>query len=194
MARTAHPAARLVAPDAVVPADDDVLPLEGIVGLPDDDARMPGDDVPDPVVGVPTPRGPQGRVPPGPGGVRAHRVPRVRRHLLATTAVTGALALAVVGVDLWQNGVSPAPSTSAQEVSEALGAAGAAQEAFRDVHGGYTVDPGDLVRSGWQPDPDVDVALVSASLETFCLAAGPAGEAPTVWLDQSWQPLGSACG
>lgn len=144
-----------------------------------------------PVAVVPGPRAPERS---RPARADAHRAHRTRRHLLATTALTGALAAAVVGVDLWQSGVSPAPLTSAQEISEALGAAGAAQEAFHDVHGGYTVDPGALVRSGWQPDAEVDVTLVSASTETFCLAAGPAGEAPTVWLDQSWQPLDRACG
>ncbi len=146
-----------------------------------------------PVVGVPAPRTPQHHRPTSAGDVRVQHAHRARRHLLATTALTGALAAAVAGVDLWQSGASPAPSTSAQEISEAVGAAGAAQEAFHDVHGGYTVDPGALVRSGWQPDADVDVTLVSSSTETFCLAAGPSGQAPTVWLDQSWQPLDRAC-
>ena len=146
-----------------------------------------------PVTGAPTPRTPERHGAASSGELRAHRAHRAWRHLLATTALTGALAVAVVGVDLWQSGVSPTPSMSAQEVSEALGAAGAAQEAFHDVHGGYTVDPGALVRSGWQPDAGVDVTLVSASTEAFCLAAGPAGQSPTVWLDQSWQPLDRAC-
>jgi len=146
-----------------------------------------------PVAGVPSPRAPERRPPTSSGEVRVHRVHRARRHLVATTALTGVLAAGVVGVDLWQSGLSPAPSTSAQEISEALGAAGAAQEAFHDLHGGFTVDPGALVRSGWQPDAGVDVTLVSASTETFCLAAGRSGEPPSVWLDQSWQPLDRAC-
>lgn len=150
-----------------------------------------------PATGIPTPRRPDGVGQPVTVGATAParlvRAQRTRRHLLVATALTGAVAVAVVGVDLWQSGLAPAPATSAQEISEALGAAGAAQEAFHDLHGGYTVDPGALVGSGWEPAADVDVSLVSASTETFCLAAGPAGEAPTVWLDQSWQPLDGPC-
>lgn len=146
-----------------------------------------------PVTGVPTPRRPDGAGRTATVGTRAVRPRHTRRHLLVATALTGAVVVAVGGVDLWQSGLSPAPAISAQEISEALGAAGAAQEAFHDVHGGYTVDPGALVGSGWEPIADVDVSLVSASTETFCLAAGPAGEVPTVWLDQSWQPLDRPC-
>lgn len=143
-----------------------------------------------PVSGVPRPRRPERHRPMGVDVARAHRA---RHHLLVTSVLAVALTTAVIGVDLWQSGTSPAPATSVQEISEALGAAGAAQEAFHDLHGGYTVDPGALVRSGWQPDADVDVTLVSATTESFCLAAGPSGKAPTVWLDQSWQPLDRAC-
>lgn len=49
----------------------------------------------------------------------------------------------------------------------------------------FTTDRQALAALGWQPAFDVDIHLVSATLDQFCMAAGPIAAEPTLWADQN---------
>lgn len=113
--------------------------------------------------------------------------------LRAVTVAAASIATVFSAVALWLWNAPFAVVSPSEAISEALAQAAASQEAFHGQHGGYTVDPGALVQSGWVPASDVDVVLVSAAANSFCLAAGPAGAAPVAWFDQDWRQLDEPC-
>ncbi|MDO8105869.1 hypothetical protein Q6348_01500 [Isoptericola sp. b441] len=122
--------------------------------------------------------------------------PRGRRGhgLGVTSAVAAALVLGSFGVAAWTSADARSAGATSSSVSEALAAAATAQETYHDRHGTFTRDVGALIGAGWEPVTDVDVVLLSAGTETFCLAAGPTGRAPAAWLSQDWQQLTRSCG
>lgn len=63
-----------------------------------------------------------------------------------------------------------------------LQAAGIAQLSHHTETLAYAPSIDDLIRSGFEPDPQVTVTVVDATDDTFCLAAGPTGDQPTAWL------------
>lgn len=113
--------------------------------------------------------------------------------LRVTTVAAAAIASVLSAVALWLWNAPFATVTPSERMSQALAEAAAAQEAFHHLHGGYTVDPGALVQAGWIPVNDIDVVLVSASADSFCLAAAPAGESPVAWFTQDWEQLDEPC-
>jgi hypothetical protein len=58
------------------------------------------------------------------------------------------------------------------------------QQTYGVEHHGFTADRQALADLGWQPAFDVDVHLVSADVDGFCMAAGPIADRPTLWADQ----------
>ncbi|HMO11807.1 MAG TPA: hypothetical protein PKB06_09975, partial [Actinotalea sp.] len=115
------------------------------------------------------------------------------RLLVAAVVVVGAVVASLVAVNLWLLSSSVPEQPSTERVSQALADAAASQEAYRDLHGRYTADVGALVQAGWVAAPDVEVSLVSAGRDSFCLAAGPAGATPIAWLTEDWAPSPRSC-
>ncbi|MCV2395261.1 hypothetical protein OEB99_13160 [Actinotalea sp. M2MS4P-6] len=125
-------------------------------------------------------------------GVPAHEASH-HTALRVTTVVAASIAAVLVTAAMWLWNAPFATTTPSESVSEALAEAAAAQESFHDLHGGYTVDPGALIQAGWVPTNDVDVVLVSAASDAFCLAAGPAGKEPVAWFTHNWEQLDHPC-
>lgn len=128
-------------------------------------------------------------------GARAHPAVRVRRRGARRRVASAVLvALGLVGaVVATEAALGVGREVAAETLAEALAAAGAAEEAHRDLHGGYTVDQGALVQSGWVPVPGVEVSVLDADRDGFCLAAGVTGGEPSAWLTETWAPLAEPC-
>ena len=57
----------------------------------------------------------------------------------------------------------------------------------------FTADRQALADLGWQPTFDVDIHLVSADVDDFCMAAGPIADEPTLWADQDGMRVDQPC-
>lgn len=119
---------------------------------------------------------------------------RVRPTRVAWVSLA-VVAAGVVGAAGWQWSAPwrEAGPTTPELVTAALAGAAQAQEDQRALHGAYTTSREALVTIGWSPLDDVDVTVVSASDEAFCIAAGPVAAAPVAWITQAGVQLVEPC-
>lgn len=117
---------------------------------------------------------------------------RPARVTIATAAVLAAGLVGALGWQ-WSAPLRHAGPTTPEVVTAALAGAAQAQEDQRALHGAYTTSREQLVTLGWTPLDDVDVTLVSASEDAFCIAAGPVAAAPVAWITQAGVQLVDAC-
>lgn len=80
-----------------------------------------------------------------------------------------------------------------RSVETALRLAAGAQERVRVDGPTYTRDVATLVEHGYAPDGVVDVTVVSATADEYCLAAGLQGEDPVQWFASDTGPSAVPC-
>lgn len=126
-----------------------------------------------------------------PIALRRRRVRPTRAAWVSAVVV----AAGVVGVAAWQWSapLREAGPATPELVTAALAGAAQAQEDQRALHGAYTTSREELVTIGWTPLDDVDLTLVSASDDAFCIAAGPVAASPVAWITQAGVQLVEPC-
>ena len=72
-------------------------------------------------------------------------------------------------------------SANAAEVRAALTSAAIVEETYAVENGTFIADQQKLLNSGFVPVAGIDVKIVTATADTFCLAGGPIGAAPVIW-------------
>ena len=85
-------------------------------------------------------------------------------------------------------------STNAAEVRAALTSAAVVERTYLINTGNYLPDQKTLLSNGFEAAPGIDVKIVSATADTFCIAAGPVGEQPILWATERDSASKVPCG
>ena len=84
-------------------------------------------------------------------------------------------------------------TTNAIEVRAALTSAAIVEHTYAINNGTFIADQQTLLSNGFAPVPGIDVHVVSATADTFCIAGGPTGEQPILWATERDTALKAPC-
>ena len=132
-----------------------------------------------------------------PGDHAPQRPDHTMRWVVVGAVLAGALVTAgvVLGGKLVEQSVEHQVSTLPDlKVTTQLAAAGHALDLYRAEAGTNPVDLTPLAQYGFRPDDDVTVQILPVSGDGYCLAGGPAGEAPTEWYSDADGLTQTPCG
>ena len=105
------------------------------------------------------------------------------RSAVSIAALLAVIAGSAALVGAYGRGGDATEADSAA-IHSALQAAAVAQASHYAETLDYARSIDELIPSGFVPDPEVTVTVVSATELEYCLAGGPADGAPTTWLTQ----------
>ena len=145
------------------------------------------------------PPAPPAAQPPAQSAWRAQEPPH-QGHPGRTVAIVVGVVVVVIALLIW--GLTALggsalkqqqSSATTVEVRAALTSAAIAEQTYAVNHGTYIADQQTLLSSGFVPAPGIDVHVVSATADAFCLAGGPAGGEPVLWATERGTALKAPC-
>jgi len=108
--------------------------------------------------------------------------------MVVVLAIWGLAALGGSAVKQQQSGATQV------EVRAALTSAAVVERTYLIDTGTYLPSQQTLLSNGFVPVPGIDVKIVSATADTFCIAAGPVGAQPILWATERDSASKVPCG